>query len=357
MMQGVNKSKRLTHPRHTSRQGSVLVMCALAMVVVIGAAAIAVDIGLYTLSANRLQRAADSAALAGAGNLVFTQGNFSLNATNAGGNWSYNSSSNVTVSSASQNAARSTAMLVAGLNGASISSNDVTFPTIYRVRVVTRENSRMFFARVFGVGSAYLERRATAEMTGVTGIGGAAPLGLSTSDYIRYGPGGTNAGGDFTVGLVVNQSDPFGAGNAIALSLDNNPSKSVSAFENELEDGYSGVKNIQDQVNSLNGQTSVQNAAYDALAARVAAGDTTFPVMIVPPKDQTNGSSYFIGNLAMVEIISVRAPRPGNNGRPTEITLRFLTSSQIDLSNYTANLTSSNSTTTDLYVLRLVDDL
>ena len=156
--------------------------------------------------------------------------------------------------------------------------------------------------------------------------------------------------------LVVNQSDPFGPGNMIALSMDSNPSKPVSVFQDEVTNGYAPKVSIGQTVNSLNGTTSVQKAAYDGLSARLQQGNTRFPALIVPPKEQTNGTSYYVGNLTFIELVSISSPRQGNPPEPTQIYIRFINIPGVDLSKYPVDL-STTSNVSDIYVLRLVDDL
>jgi Flp pilus assembly protein TadG len=340
-------------PRSNSK-GSILVMGALAVLVIVGCAALSVDVGLMTLNANRLQRACDASALAAVAKLKFNKSNFSI-VNNA------STTSTVTVTTASRTQAATEAVFVASQNGTLISAPDVVFPSLYKARVNATESTAMYFARIFGAANAGVTRHATAEMTPVSGINGAAPLGLTVDDYNLYGPTGTSAGLPFTVDLIVNQSDDFTPGDALALSLDSTPSKSVSEFKNTITNGTSDVKNVGTQVNSLNGTTSVQSAAYDGLASRLQSGRTRFPIMIIPPKAQTNGTSYPVGNIAFVELISVTAPKTGGKkAEPTTVTFKFLSNIAVSPENYAYNLASNPGPTdpvSDIYILRLVDDL
>lgn len=335
--------------RSRTRGASLLIVVAI-MVVMVGIAAIALDAGLMATNANRLQRGCDAGALAGAAKLEFVRSNFAING-NSG------TTSTITATSASQTAAKNDAVFVAGLNGVTALTSQVTFPTIYKVCVSVPETSALFFARIFGLQSSTITRKATAEKKPVSGIGGAAPLGLTVDDYNTYKPGsGSTQGASITLDLIVNQSEDFTAGDIIALSLDNNPSKSVNAFQNEVTHGYTPVVNVGNVINSLNGTTSVQNATYEGLSTRIQEGRTIFPVTILPPKAQTNGTSYFVGNLTFIELLNVSAPKPGRNGYPARITLRFVTLPGVDVSKYPVDL-SSDSNISDIYVLRLVDDL
>lgn len=331
-------------------RGASLLMVVAIMVVMVGIAAIALDAGLMATNANRLQRGCDAGALAGAAKLDFVRSNFAINNNNG-------TTSTVTVTTASQTAAKNDAVFVAGLNGVTALTSQVTFPTIYRVCVSVPESSALFFARIFGIQSSTITRRATAEKKPVAGIGGAAPLGLTVDDYNNYKPSaGSSQGSSITLDLIVNQSEDFTPGDILALSLDNNPSKPVGTFQDEVTNGYTPITSVGQTVNSLNGTTSVQNATYDALTTRMQQGRTIFPVTIIPPKNQTNGTSYFVGNLTFVELLNVSAPAPGRNGHPARITLRFVTLPGLDVSKYPVDM-SDTSNISDIYVLRLVDDL
>jgi len=349
--------KERTHPtspafrlqRRQTKGASLLIVAAI-IAVMVGIAAIALDAGLLATNANRLQRGCDAGALAGAAKLEFIRSNFVITGNSS-------TSSTVTVSSASQTAAKNDAVLVAGFNGVTALTNQVTFPTIYKVSVSVPESSALFFARIFGIQSSTITRKATAEKKPVAGIGGAAPLGLTVDDYNNYRPGaGSTQGPSITLDLIVNQSDDFTPGDIIALSLDNSPSKSVAAFQDEVTNGYTPIVDVGQTVNSLNGTTSVQNATYEALTTRMQQGRTIFPVTIIPPKAQTNGTSYFVGNLTFIELLNVSAASPGRNGHPARISLRFVTVPGVDLSKYPVDL-SDTSNISDIYVLRLVDDL
>jgi len=354
-------NSKLRRPFHArSRKGNIAVLGVFALVVCVGCAALAIDIGFMALNANRLQRSCDSAALAAASKLKFERKNFNINSSkDASGNYSYNTTGTVTVTDASKVSAATEAVFIAGQNGTTIASANVTYPSTYRVRVEATEANSMYFARIFGIGSACITRHATAEMTPVNGVTNAAPLGLTVNDYNLYGPSGTEAYKSFTLDLIVNQQDDFTQGDVIALSTDDTPSKSVSEFKNAMSGGVPKQLGTGDTVNSLNGTTSVQNAAYDGLAARLASGNTKFPIMVLPPKNQTNGTSYHVGTMAFVELISAKEGKTqGNNNSPTTVTLKFIPASQVDMSKFPYSLnTSATGPGSDIYVLRLVDDL
>lgn len=330
-------------------RGNICVMWLLALLVLVGIVAVAIDAGHMVNDANRLQRGCDAAALAGAAKLQFVKTGFTITNNSA-------STGSIGVTPDSQAAARNDAVLVSHFNGVTATQDQVSFPTIYRVTVSVPEPVNMFFSRIWGAGLNTITRHATAEKKPVSGIGGAAPLGICVEDYNNYRPGGPLSGGLMHLSLVVNQSDPFGPGNMIALSLDGNPSKPVSVFQDEVAYGYTPKVSIGQTANSLNGTTSVQNAAYDGLSTRLLQDNTRFPVLIVPPKTQTNGTSYYVGNLTFVELVSISSPKQGNPPDPTQIYIRFINIPGINLSKFPVDL-ESTANVSDIYVLRLVDDL
>jgi len=327
-----------------SKKGQSLVLIALASTVLLGFAALAVDYSLMVLEATNMQKAADAAALAGAAKLSLSK----------------DSSGAIVASDASKANARTDAVFVASQNGYTITTSNVSFPTAARVRVDVTTNSTLFLSRVFNATSATITRHATAECSSVKTINGIAPLGVTTTDYAKYGPNGTNKGQQFMVNLVVNQDDPFAAGNALALSTDSTPSKSISEFGNLLSSiQFESTATVGAALNSLNGTTSAQNAAQDALNSRLASGNTTFPIVIIPPKDQTNGTSYFVGDMAFVEVSRVQNPQGGNgaNSSGIRITLKFVPATGSTLDPYQIQLAGAGETGSTITILRLIDDL
>ncbi len=117
--------------------GAVFVLAAASLVVLLGMAAFAVDIGWLFLSKSRVQRAADAAALAG-----------------------------VTHLPAQTEEAKATAVDVAGINGYDAADPDTTvIPTQIgdkQLRVEISDEVQTFFMRVFGIDSVTIDARAQA---------------------------------------------------------------------------------------------------------------------------------------------------------------------------------------------------
>jgi len=321
------------------RKGSALVVSLLGMVVLLGVGALAVDIGLMALEANTTQRACDASALAAAMLLQIQKtGSIYVNSTT------------------SQQKAVDEAVFIGAQNGVSIQPSGVSFPRAGRVQVKATVNASLFLSKVMGAGSPQVTRMATAEKSTLKGTNLAAPLGISITDYQAWSSGA----GKFNVTLVRNTSDPFGSGDVIALSLDGNPSKPVAIFERELEEGYPDKVVIGQWFNSLNGAASQQNALLDAMKARMAMGFNILPVLILPDKGATTGTSYHqVKTLAMIKVNSVQTVTPeGSNGHSndvTEMNIQFLPDYVVNTDKYDVVIGTHGMSA--VRVLRLVDDL
>jgi hypothetical protein len=133
-------------------RGQVLVIFALLLLVLLGFAALAIDVGHMYSVRHELQRSADSGALAGAS--AFTEGG-----------WDNNDPANPTMAAADQRAreyASKDVVSTAPLNPAAEVA--VHFDRgIDRVRVVASRNVPLFFARVLGMDNYVISAQAVAE--------------------------------------------------------------------------------------------------------------------------------------------------------------------------------------------------
>lgn len=141
-------------------EGGALVLAAIAMVVLLGFAALAIDVGAMLTARNQLQGAVDAAALAGASGLIVSQGE----ATNR-------------------------AIALAGVNtcinqNVAITAANVTFPTASRVRVQANRLLDLFFARVLGRNTANITAVAVAENGALSGSGNIKPWAIPDSNYV-----------------------------------------------------------------------------------------------------------------------------------------------------------------------------
>lgn len=316
-----------------------MVVSLLGMVLLLGAGALAVDVGLMALEANTTQRACDASALAAAMLLQIQK-----------------TGSTYTNSTASQQNAIDEAVFIGAQNGIIIQPSGVTFPQAGRVQVKAAVNSSLFLSKIWGTGTAQVTRTASAEKSTLKGISLAAPLGISVTDYQAWSSGS----GNFTVTLVRNTSDPFGSGKALALSLDTIASKPVAVFEKELREGFPEKVLIGKWVNSLNGANAQQNALLDAMSDRLAQGFDILPILIIPDKGATVGTSWHeIKTLAMIKVFSVKTVTPedakGHSEDVTELRIQFLPDYVVNSDKYQVAIGMPGNSS--VRTLRLVDDL
>lgn len=130
-----------------NEKGQVLVLVALAIFVLLGFAALGIDVGFMYSVRHELQRSADAGALAGASS--FTTGD-----------WNDTSVRSIADSRARDYASRDVVAQTA-LNPASEVA--VSFPSLDRIEVVTSRNANLFFARILGMPNRLITARAVAK--------------------------------------------------------------------------------------------------------------------------------------------------------------------------------------------------
>lgn len=139
---------RLRHVVRAGERGQVLPLVAMMLVVLLGAAALGVDVGYWRYQQRLEQSAADSAAIAGAGEMIYSTASPAINA-------------------AAQNDATANGFT----NGASTTSVVVTpnyNPSQYpngAVQVVITKTQPAFFGNIFGISGQPVSARAVASVT------------------------------------------------------------------------------------------------------------------------------------------------------------------------------------------------
>lgn len=128
-------------------KGQVLVFVALVLVVLLGFAALGIDVGYMYSTRHELQRSADAGALAGAS--AFTTGNWNDTAVRA-----------IADARARDYASRDT-VIDGPLDPASEVA--VSFPSADRIEVITSRRANLFFARIFGMADRVISARAVAQ--------------------------------------------------------------------------------------------------------------------------------------------------------------------------------------------------
>lgn len=319
------------------RKGQGLVLFVLMTVVLIGFCALAVDYGMLVLEATTMQKATDSAALAGAAKLVLNESSGTLVATTA-----------------SKTSAQNDAVFIASQNGYAIATSDVTFPVAYQVQVAATVNSPLFLAKIWSADSALLRRQATAEKTPVQSIAGGAPLGITEQDYETY-----KTGTRFEVRLVRNQETDFNPGEVLALSNQTDTNgKSPSQWEENLAEGISTPIGIGEDLVSINSSEGNQGKRLvDGLEARGIG--SIFPIVVTNPKMVTHGTSeHEVLDLVYVKLISVRKQGGGPNSEAYvefEIIPNYVVNPET--TSLTIGGTPGLTTSNNIFILRLIDDL
>jgi Flp pilus assembly protein TadG len=170
--------------RHASEQGQALIVTALGMTVLLGFMALGIDIGYYRHQRNRMQSAADAAAVAGASQLLY------------GG-------------------AKAPALRDAKLNGfetgvdgvtVTVDTPPVSGPNLGKtgyVEVVIAQPQPTFFARVLGYDTVNVGARAVARNSGKTSVNCIYALNPTQSGSAHV-DGGNRL--DSTCGVVVDSS-------------------------------------------------------------------------------------------------------------------------------------------------------
>jgi Putative Flp pilus-assembly TadE/G-like len=149
-----------------SDDGSVLVMVAASMVMLLGVCAISIDLGNFYLARAQAQRAADAAALAGAKSFVATA--CVTSGCTSGG---------IQETLGRQQAEAAGAQNYIAGKAANIQDGDITFsyptPEEPQITVNAKASVSTFFAKVFGISTANISATATAEAYNPAGGGDA----------------------------------------------------------------------------------------------------------------------------------------------------------------------------------------
>ncbi|MGB9825185.1 MAG: pilus assembly protein TadG-related protein [Desulfofundulus sp.] len=187
-------------------EGTVLVLVAAMMTVILGVAALATDVGVLALERNRLQNACDAAALAAARELPST------------------------------GAAREKAEEYLEYNGVKPEDAVISFDSSgTKVTVEASRQVNFTFARVFGLSGGQVSARASAIFGSVKSMTGVVPFGIPDQQLV-YGQ---------EYKLKAGSQDEYGPGNYGALALE---FRGASNYENNLKYGYSGTISVGDWV-------------------------------------------------------------------------------------------------------------
>lgn len=162
--------RRKTRSSLDSEKGSVLLIVAASMVLLLAISAFAIDLASFYLARAQAQRTADAAALGGAS--AFVSSGCTAEGCSAGG--------------PQETLARQQAEAVAAQNDidghpAKIQSNNITFtyptPQEPQITVIAGRAVPTFFARIFGIKTMNVSAKATAEAYNPSG--GGSPIGVT----------------------------------------------------------------------------------------------------------------------------------------------------------------------------------
>ncbi len=243
------------------RQGSVSVIMALSITFVLACGALAVDYGLLVADANRLQRACDAGALAGAAKLKTT----GVDVTDE-----YN--------------AKLDAQRVAFQNGVTVNFNDITVTNGLQIRVPASTTRTFFFGRAIGQNSGAITRSATAgvaagdELSSGPGRIRVAPIGITWETYNAYNADRANA---HDIELVRQNKQTFGIDDAVLFDLRDTNAKSGAHMQDQLTGDEVETSKIGDYETTLNAaQSSEKKKLKDGL-------DTLFADSAAAPWNDT----------------------------------------------------------------------
>jgi len=275
-----------------SEKGSVVVIVALAMAVLLGFAALVIDVGLLYFNRVALSNAADAAALAGVQELPDRP-----------------------------EQAEALAVSYAVKNGAEQSRTVATvLPDRYSMGVRISRTVPLGFARVLGFDSVEVRASAKARVGPVSGVFGAAPFFVPEQTFV-YGqtyvlkyPGGQGESGNF---------------GGLALG-----GRGARNYEDNITYGYQGWLHVGDWVETEPGNMSgptvrgVQNRISQCLHSPACTFDRfvkgcprliLIPVADVEPGDLTGRSSVLLVGFAAFFLEGV-----GGHGNKCEVTGRFI---------------------------------
>lgn len=286
------------------QQGSILIVVALAMTALLGAAAIVADVGLLYVTKARLQNGLDAAALAGAQLLPAQTAEAVSNAVN-----------------------------YAGANGISEDKLTVQLAMDNHEIIVTGERQvNTLFARIWGINSNTVRATAKAMMVPPAALAGIVPISIQLSAFQN----GIQYGHEYT--LKEGGGDQFGNGWFGALDLphlDEHEPEGANWYENNLANGYAGTVKIGDVIPVRTGNISGKtedgvNSRYDKDTNPPSNTPTSYAqdapeivyVPVVVPVDNHN--------IRIVGFAAFFLERITGNGNNSEIKGQFLRTVIVD---------------------------
>ncbi|MEE9241087.1 MAG: pilus assembly protein TadG-related protein [bacterium] len=272
-------------------RGQAFALFALALPVIFGGGAIAVDIGHLFVAKNAMQNAADAGARAGAAVL-------------AGGG------TQAAAATTAANFANQNMTFPSYFTGA---TPNVAFPAANTVQVTINHNLPLFLAPVIGISTAAVTTNAQAQFAPATTVpptfmaplaiycntpngcqGWLAPGDTLTTrrycgNFFMDGPDGNACGGS------IKNNEIFSVG----ITFTDASSVSNDEFRRHVRDGYDQEVSIGDLAQALPGQ---RNGWRDAMDTRMLNGDTELVLPVI--KKATNPAGDY--NVEIAALIKVR---------------------------------------------------
>ncbi len=184
--------------RLRNEKGIAMIMVVIAMVVIIGFAALAVDFGNAAVRKSRLQNACDAAALAGAQALTDTD-----------------AAKDIAKKIFEKN-------IQSNMNNATIEDPDISFPDVgtiknHKIVVSAHEDFPTYFAGIFGMDQMAVNTKAAAIFGSPDRLPGLRPFGIDENAWTSYTA--LAGGGTMPITLELDSGDGI-SGNYYLVTLD-----------------------------------------------------------------------------------------------------------------------------------------
>lgn len=272
-----------------NEQGTVAVLVALSMMVLIGLTAIVIDGGRLFLEQSRLQKAIDAAVLAGAQELPTRP-----------------------------DLARQQAEQAASANGISVNEIVLTFENGNTlIRAQTARTEPLTFGNALGFSSSNVEAKAAVQLRPLTSAIGVIPLGVDYSRQLSFGDPVVMKAGEADVGN-------FGA---LALS-----GPGADHYEEDLHNGSQSEISVGDILDTQTG--NLVGPTIQGLEDRMAAcsdGSVTYynyppdcPRVVLVPVYKPIGNSHQLKQVEVVGFASFFIESVGDPNEGAEVVGRFI---------------------------------
>jgi len=275
---------RLVRLLSRDESGAVLILVALLIVVLMGTAALAVDGGSLYQARRQMVNAADAAALAGAQELIRTEGN----------------------KSAATAVAEDYAIR---LNNSDVDKVTVSFPNDYTIVVEVGKQVDFGFARIFGIDNFDVPARAVAIIGTTTAVGGIIPIALPQSGFVNFAEKEEHN--------IINFEFELGSGNWNWVSFEGTGSEfNPHTTAEYISNGYPGTLSIGDPVQTNTG-SAMPKFLEDAIQYHIDNETDLFMPIVGDENIGSGTSEYLIVGFAAIRFTDLykdHAEHEGNQG-------------------------------------------